>query len=64
MCHTSATCQVHSCCELIKLATSVYIVCGQLRHHQPLVHMLARSKDFPIDVVHALVISHTSVFQV
>ena len=39
---------------------SVYIVHNQLRRHQPLVDMLARSKYFPICVVHALF--HTRVF--
>ena len=54
--HTYATCRVHSCYELIKHATSVYIVREQLRCHQPLVHVLARS---PIRVVRALF--HTRV---
>ena len=52
--HTSATCRVHSCCELIKPATSVYIVCEQLICHQPVLCTLALSKDFPIHVAHAL----------
>ena len=58
--YTSAMCRVHSCCDLIKPATSVYIVREQLIHHQSVVHMLARSKDFPIRVVRALF--HTRVF--
>ena len=49
--HASATCQVHSHCELSKPATSVYIACKQLRHHQPVVCTRARSKDFHIRVV-------------
>ena len=40
--------------ELINHVTSVYIVREQLRRHQPLVHMLARSEYFSIRVVHAL----------
>ena len=58
--HTCTKCRVHSRYELIKHATSVYIVREQLRRHQPLVHMLARSKYFPIRVVRALF--HTRVF--
>ena len=51
--------RVHSRYELIKHATSVYIVREQLRRHQPLVHTLARSEYFPIRVVHVLF--HTRV---
>ena len=58
--HTCATCQVHSHYELIKHATIVHIVREQLRCHQPLVHMLARSEYFPIRVVRALF--HMRVF--
>ena len=58
--HTCATCRVHSCYELIKHATSVYIVHEQLRHHQLLVHTVAHSKYFPICVVRVLF--HTRVF--
>ena len=43
----------------IKHATGVYIVCEQLRRHQPLVHTLARNEYFPIRVVRALF--HTRV---
>ena len=55
----SATCRMHSRCELIKPATSVYIVREQLICHQPVMHMLAHSV-FPICVVRALL--HTHVF--
>ena len=48
----------HSCYELIKPAMSVYIVCEQLKRHQPLVHTLALSEDFPVCVVHALLHTH------
>ena len=49
-----AMCQVHSWYELIKPAMSVYIVRKQLKRHQPLVHTLAHSEDFPVHVVRAL----------
>ena len=52
--HTCTTCRVHSHYELIKHAMSVSIVREHLRRYQPLVQMLARSKYFPIRVVHAL----------
>ena len=58
--HTCATCQVHSRYELIKHTTSVYIFREQLRRHQPLVHMLARSEYFSVRVVCALF--HTRAF--
>ena len=60
MCHTSNTCRVPSCCELIKPTISVYIVREQLICHQPVMRMLAHSEDFPIHVVHALF--HTQAF--
>ena len=47
-------------CELINPAMSVYIVCKQPIHHQPVVHTLACSKDFHICVLRALF--HTHVF--
>ena len=50
---------MHSCYELIKHATSVYIIREELRRHQPLVHTLACSEYFPIRVVRALF--HTRV---
>ena len=43
----------------VKSATSVYIACKQLIHHQPVVHTLARSEDFPVRVVRVLF--HTQV---
>ena len=58
--HMSATCQMHLHCELIKPAASVYIVHEHLIHHQPVVHVLACSEDFPIRVVLALF--HMQVF--
>ena len=58
--HTYATYQVYSRYELIKTATSVYIVHKQLRHHQPLVYTPARSEYFPVRLVPALF--HTQVF--
>ena len=56
--HTCTTCRVHSHYKLIKHATSVYIICEQLRCHQLLVHTLACS-EYPIRVVRALF--HTRV---
>ena len=44
MCHMSSA-------LMLQVTTSVYIVCEQLRCHQPLVYMLARSKHFPVHVV-------------
>ena len=44
--YASATCQIHSHCQLIKPTTSVYIVHKKLIHHQLVVHMLARNKGF------------------
>ena len=54
---------MHSCYELIKPMTSIYTVCEQLRRHRLLVHMLARSKDLPVYLVHALHISHVSILK-
>ena len=62
--HASATCRVHSRCELIKPTTSVYIVCEQLIRHQPVVHMLACSEDFRIRVVRALFHTRVHVLQI
>ena len=44
----------HVVSYVIKPTMSVYIVHEQLRHHQLVVHTLARSEDLPIHVVHAL----------
>ena len=51
---------MHLHCGLIKPATSVYIVREQLISHQPVMRMLACSKDFPIRVV--CILFHTRVF--
>ena len=43
---------MHSHYKLIEPATSVYNVHKRLRCHQPVVHTLACSEDFPIHVVY------------
>ena len=52
--HTCATCEVHSCYELINTSMHVYIV-------RELVHTLVCSEYLPVYVVHACAISHAII---